>query len=241
MKLPMSYLDAAVGESAPGAASPRLIDLPILASTQFCMEILLRGDVLDLRSLIEVVAFDPCLMLRLSLLAAQDQTRPWRSVDELIISLGSAGLRAALYVTPSTWHQQAQLQRFAEHAVTIAQHSSIAAAALSLCEQQAFVLGLFHEIGYLCSAVGWTDAPEEKTEAAFLADCVAEAFFLPPDLKAALHAVHLQDETQPWVLLVHAAHELAEPLRGSRKLSSGSHFHEKTALPVWPADCIVQE
>ena len=191
----------------------RLLALPLLASTHFCMEVLLRGAVLDLRSASEVLTFDPCALLRLYALAAEEfpsyEDRP-RHLDECIIAIGKSGLARALYGAPSTWEQQARLSAFAEHGVHIARCAQIAAATLGLCEETAYVVGLLHAIGTLPAEIGWMPTPLSRQQAIETTALIARLYQLPPLLGQALRKVAEGNESSVWTALIEAAHQLAD-------------------------------
>ncbi len=191
----------------------RLLALPLLASTHFCMDVLLRGSVLDLGSVTEVLAFDPCALLRLYVLVAREfpnaDERPQR-LDECIIALGKAGLAQTLYPAPCTWQQQARLSAFAEHGVTVARCAQIAATTLGLCDQTAYVVGLLHDIGTLPAILGWTSAALSPEDIVHLTDTIAHTYQLPPALHRALLQIAAGDESSVWSALIEAAHQLAD-------------------------------
>lgn len=181
---------------------------PMLASTQFCMEILLRGSILDLQSIREVLTFDPCALLRIFAATAQEfanpEDRPQR-LDECIVGLGTVGLMRALHYTASTWEQQAHLGAFAERGVSLGRRAQSAAAALNLCPETAYLLGLLHEIGRLPAELGWIEPAASVAEDSAMTAWLMVRYKLPPDLQKAIFCV--QDVHQPssWSILLQAA------------------------------------
>ena len=197
-------------EGGPRPEQPhRWPPFPLLASTQFCMEILLRGSVLDLKSVREVLSFDPCALLRIFAVTAEEyadpESRPQR-LDECIVALGTRGLVYALRHTASTWQHQARLSAFAERGVTLGQRAQAAAAALGLCPETAYLLGVLHEVGRLPAELGWIEPAATATESFAMTAWLTVRYKLPPDLQKAILCV--QDIHQPsaWSVLLRAAH-----------------------------------
>ena len=211
----------AVGPIAPGQfpGSGVAAPFPLLASTHFCMEVLLQGSVLDLRSVHEVVSVDPGAVLRLFAAAieetASSEDCPERLQDcperlqDCIIALGRAGLIRALRYTPSTWHQQALLSAFADHAVRVGRCAQIAAQAVGLCEETAYLVGLLHDIGSLPAQLAWSTPLQTASWSAGPIAYVAEAYHLPLFLRGALASLDSEAEPGLWRTLLLAAHEMA--------------------------------
>ena len=191
--------------------------LPLLASTHFCMEILLRSSVLDLRSLTEVLAFDPCALLRLFAQTGKEypqEDRPER-LEECIIALGSTGLLRALHYAPSTWEQQARLSAFADHGVAVGRCAQTLAAPLGLCQQTAWTLGLLHAVGHLPRDLGWAIPPGLERNTAAVTAHLAEQHRLSFTLTQALVLIgesnhHEGGQEFIWPALIRAAHDVAE-------------------------------
>ena len=211
-RLPPTAANAEI-QTQPMPSGNQLAALPLLASTHFCMEVLLRGAVLDLRSVSEVLTFDPCALLRLYALVTEEfpawEDRP-QHLDECIIALGKTGLARMLYAVPGTWAQQARLSAFAEHGVAIARCASIAAATLGLCEETAYVVGLLHAVGTLPGELGWTAAPLSPEEVVQITSAIARLYGLPPLIALALRKVAAGVEPSVWGSLLEAAHQLAD-------------------------------
>ncbi len=220
----MSLSQVLTAASAPGAdagvPSPDLLgSLPLLASTQFCMEILLRGPVLDLASVMEVLRFDPCALLRLFAAVHEEgnfsEDRPER-LEECIIALGSAGLIRALHHAPSTWQQQARLNSFAEHGAAIGTYARQLAAAAAICDETAFNAGLLHAIGTLPAELARCAWPGEPADECRLTEQIADRYQLPDPLRQALLSFHTSQPGELWPALLQAAHELAEAMQPVR-------------------------
>ncbi len=182
---------------------------PLLASTQFCMEVLLRGSVLDLQSACEVLTFDPCALLRIFAATAQEfanpEDRPER-LDECIVALGTNGLVRALQHTASTWQQQTRLSAFAEHGVALGRRAQTAAAALGLCPETAYLLGLLHEIGKIPVELGWIGPPATVAESFARTAWLTVRYKLPPDLRRAILCAQDTHHPSSWSVLLQAAY-----------------------------------
>ncbi len=183
--------------------------LPLLASTHFCMDVLLRGSVLDLRSASEVLLFDPVAPLRIFAQAMQEfpeeRDRP-AGFEESVMAIGMDGLRRALHPVSSSWRQQSFLNGRAEHAVTVALHCRTLAEASGPRVETAYFIGLWHELSEVYAALQSEafDAPHAQTG-------VAGAFelgFLPYPLREAFTSFSSIDEPCVWKALVQSAHGL---------------------------------
>ena len=186
---------------------------PLLASTQFCMEVLLRGSVLDLQSVCEVLTFDPCALLRIFAATAQEfanpEDRPER-LDECIVALGTNGMVRALQHTASTWQQQTRLSAFAEHGVALGRRAQTAAAALGLCSETAYLLGLLHEIGKLPVELGWIDPAATVAESFARTAWLTVRYRLPPGLRQAILCAQNTGSPSSWSVLLQAAYYTGE-------------------------------
>ncbi len=204
---PLSLVPACVKRArSPFAA------MPVLASTQLYLQLALQGNVFDLAAAVDVVGRDPCAVLRLFALIAEEfpeaANRPQR-LEDCLAGVGRVELRHALSEPASDREEQRRAIPFAGASFTLAHYARTAAVSLGLGGDQAFLVGLLHAIGSLPAVLGRTN-PVFCTEASVqIATDLAAAYHLPPNLCRALAAVHRQEPGSIWVAVLAAAHDLA--------------------------------
>lgn len=189
--------DVLVPDTAPSAPQPTR--LPLLASTHFCLDVLLQGSLLDLESVVEIIAFDPCACTRVlgaaeKLSASADER--W-GLKECVIALGRAGLVHTLAYEACTWHEQTRLHAFASDAVSVGRAAQALAPALSLHPQEAYTVGLLHAMDRLPAVLNDGIATPSRPHYAFTGW-----------LGEALAALHPFASPPLWYHLVLAAHQV---------------------------------
>ena len=197
-------------KSGPLVLTPQLPLFPLLASTQFCMDVLLRGAVLDLSSVVEVLHVDPCALLRILAGVAEEvpNTTEWPyRLQDCIAMLGRTGLVRALTPVASSWAQQSRLSAFAEHGVAIGRAAQVAAQGLGVCPESAYLCGLLHEIGDLPAQLGWLGR-DFKCAPCEAVDLLAMQYHLPVTLRYDLLSLHASEAGALWPQIIMAAHEL---------------------------------
>ena len=186
--------------------------LPVLASTQLYLRLLLQGNVFDLAAAADVVGRDPCAVLRMFALVAEEfpdtANRPQR-LEDCLAGVGRVELWHALSEPASDREEQRRAILFAGNAFTLAHYARAAAVSLGLGGDQAFLLGLLHAIGSLPAVLGRTHPVRSAEASVQVATEIAVTYHLPPSLCRALAAVHRQEPGSVWVAVLAAAHDLA--------------------------------
>ncbi len=211
--------------------------LPVLASTQLYFGLLLHGPVFDLAAVADVIGRDPCAVLRLFALVADEfpdpANRPQR-LEDCLAGVDRAALWQALAEPPSCREEQQRAIPFAGDSFTSAHYARTVALSLGLAGDQAFLLGLLHAIGSLPAVLGRTKPVRRAEALAEEAAKIAAAYHLPPSLCRALVAVHRQEPGSVWVAVLAAAYDLAAKAGFCLQLKEGS----ATVFPpekAWPA------
>lgn len=206
-------------DTAPAPSSPVLMlsssvltGLPVLASTHLCVELLTQSGALDLCAVTDLLGRDPGAVLRLYQQIAVEfpevGSRP-QKLKDCIASLQGDDLLSALSTPASARDEQTRFKAFAEHAFTIACFASAVASSLGLCEEFAYLLGLFHALGHLPAELGRLPMHAPVEAANDLASEIAKAHHLPSALREAVVAVHAGAAESLWVAVIQAAHDLA--------------------------------
>ncbi len=205
--LPLILVPARVEE----ARSP-VACLPVLAGTQLYLRLLLGGHRFDLAAVADVVGRDPCAVLRLFALVAEEfpdaANRPQR-LEDCLAGVSAAELWRALSDPPSDREEQRRAIPFAGTAFTLAHYARMVAVSLGLGGDQAFLLGLLHAVGSLPVVLGRLTEPPGAEASVHMAARIAEAYHLPPSLCRALAAVHRREPGSVWVAVLEAARDLA--------------------------------
>lgn len=105
-------------------------------------------------------------------------------------------------------HERASYLSFAEHSFAIATLCREVASTLGLGPEEAFLIGLLHEIGDLPLRLGRQCIEGTRHTAAERARLLCEHFCVPLVLQQALYDVHDQQPGSIWNSVVQAAHEL---------------------------------
>ncbi len=209
-RTPASFLPVA---SSAEAADVLFTSLPVLASTHLCLDLLMQRSTLDLRMVSELLGRDPGAVLRLFALIAEEfpypHSRPER-IEDCIASVQSSDLLHALCTPPSVREEQMRLIGFAQHGFTVAGYARAVAAALGLCEDRAYLVGLLHASDTLPSAIGRSEFRGDTETSVRIASAISVRHHLPPLLSQALLSIHRRDTASVWMAILDAAHDLAE-------------------------------
>lgn len=195
--------------------------VPLLASTHFCLEVLLRGAVLDLQSTREVLICDPCALLRLFALAAEQLpsgTDAPQHLDDCIVALGRAGLRRMLAPSQSTWSQQSELNSLAELGSRLGRSAQSLAPAFALWAETAHLLGLLHNASEIPVIMGWCPPAASPAEASFLTARLARQYAVPAPLQRAMLDLAIDSQASVWIPLMKAAAQQVAAQRAQTRL-----------------------
>jgi len=223
-----------------------LDDIPVMSATVLGLEILLHEPCIDLRMTSELVLSDVGATIQILRLVGREYEfateHPCRMGDCL------AGLDAG------TWFDAISARTFAcdrEHAATsslwshsrlVAQYAQLVAESLDgISPEEAYLVGLLHEIGAIPHVLGWPNQGPGSRESAAL---LAMEGSLPLFVLSALRGMNDSCSPSRWRLILTAAHELA----GVRTGFDPSTPHDSSSLglssrwrPFVPpaADCVL--
>ncbi len=176
-------------------------DLPralVLPATVLGMEGLLRMRALDLRAAAELLRGDPGALLQMYRLLAEEGGEAPVRLEECLASVSVERLRRRLAKACSG--QVVELEAFARHAAAIGRGAEAVAETLGLRREEAWTVGMLHELG------SWPGVRVgDKT---LRCKELARRYKLPAGMCEALEEVHREVEGSVWRAVVAAAHEL---------------------------------
>lgn len=194
--------------------------VPVLPETLLRMELLIRGNAVDLSGFSEAVLSDLGATIQVLRLAGQEygdaEDRPVR-VEDCIADLGvEACLAAAAMGTAGGRGRYGANIEFWTHAREVAQYSRLLAEEMSgsITPSRAYLAGLLHSIGALPSVLGWGPnefAGQESLSALML----AELWRFPAFLKDFFYETLTPGHYSRWPKMLGIAHQLAKE-SGSR-------------------------
>jgi HDOD domain len=216
---------------APKKVDP-LDDVPVMLATVLGLEILLHEPCIDLGMATELILSDVGATIQILRLVGKEYEfaaeHPSRMGD-CISSLDS-----------STWFDAISARTFAcdgEHTATtslwnhcrlVAQYAQLVAESLDgICPEEAYLVGLLHEIKTIPNVLGWPNTGLGDRESVVLA---AMEGSLPLFVLSAIRSVNnsSSSSSSTWSFILNAAHELAE----ARTAFDGSSLHEFDPLTV---------
>lgn len=193
-------------------AAALALPLPVLSSTQVCLELTMQRRSVDVRAAVELLGRDPGAVLRIFSTVAREypdpQDRPER-LDDCIGGLTSHDLLTSLHDPPSIRSEQRAFVPFARHGAVIAYYACAAAASVGLPPDRARLIGLLHSLGTMPRELGRMPSPEPVEEQGAVARVLAQNYGVPAALWRALDGVHRADSGSVWAALICAAHDLA--------------------------------
>jgi hypothetical protein len=223
-----------------------LDEIPVMSATVLGLEILLHEPCIDLQMASELILSDVGATIQILRLVATEYefaTEHPSRMGDCIASLDAG-----------TWFDAISARTFAcdrEHAATtalwnhcrlVAQYAQLVAESLEgVSSEEAYLVGLLHEIGAIPNILGW---PSEDQATGELAPLSAMEGSLPPFVLSALRSVNDSCCSSTWKFILTEAHELA---RASAPLDP-STLHDLSSLVVsrpWgacisaPADCML--
>jgi HD-like signal output (HDOD) protein len=228
--------------------------VPALIATHLQLELLLQQPVVELRAVAEVLRRDPGATIEVLRLAGREwmpgEERAAR-LEDAIAGLSLASCQGAIERAVLGHDARSRTVALAwEHARQIALRMQEASAIEGLFHpDEAYLLGLLHELGGVPALLGWKHVPElglgrsgrpaARTGMA-LARALAEQWRLPWFLISAFAELEEGRRSSPWMRLLSLAHGSAEGClcassrpqpRRSRVLS----FHAAAAseVPAW--------
>jgi hypothetical protein len=188
-----------------------LDDVPVMLATVLGLEILLHEPCIDLRMASELVLSDVGATIQILRLVGREYEfateHPYRMGD-CIVSLDAG-----------TWFDAISARTFAcdrSHAATsslwnhcrvVAQYSQLVAESLEgISPEEAYLVGLLHEVGAIPSVLGW---PSEGLGSRKSAPLSAMQGSLPLFVLSAIRSMNDSCSSSTWKFILTSAHELA--------------------------------
>jgi hypothetical protein len=207
-----------------------LDDVPVMSATVLGLEILLHEPCIDLRMASDLVLSDVGATIQVLRLVGREYELPTEHpcrMGDCIASLDS-----------STWFDAVSARTFAcdrEHAAAtslwnhcrlVAQYAQLVAESLDgVSPEEAYLVGLLHEIGAIPNALGWPNGGLGARESTALLTMEGS---LPLFVLSAIRGMNDSCSSSIWKFILNAAHELA----GARADFDPSTFHDFSSIGI---------
>ncbi len=188
--------------------------VPALPQTVLFLDLLLQERCVDLRAMSQLVLEDLGATIQILRLAGREfgpEDRPDR-IEDCIASLGlgacldAVSMRTAPHdsrynLVAGFWNHSRQI---AAHAKLVAEHTP------DINPEEAYLIGLLHEVGSLPELLGWRRPPSVCAENAQAGPRLAKAWRLPDYVADSLEEVALHGPSSGWTKVLRMAHDLAD-------------------------------
>lgn len=198
---------ALVNDKTSSETMPSFGQLPVLAGTQLRLELAMQSAAPDLGAVAAILRADPVAVL--TLFAQSRSGSPAALLEEKIITLGRRDLVEIICRKRPARGAQGQIAHaFSQQAHSTARMCRLVADALGLPGEEAFLIGLLHNIGSLPQELGWVRAPEHASMPESLTLALCRHHAVPHALLAGITGIERQDPLSPWSAVMRAALEL---------------------------------
>jgi hypothetical protein len=201
-----------------------LDDVPVMSATVLGLEMLLYEPCIDLRKASELVLSDIGATIQTLRLIGRDYDftteLPYRMGD-CIASLDLGTWFCAMSARTFAFEaQHPAATAFWKHGRLIAQYAQLVAESLDrVSPEDAYLVGLLHEIGAIPKVLGWSDGVSGASDPVALSALEGS---LPMFVLAAIRSVNNRSLSSTWTFILNAAHELA----GARAEFNGYTFND---------------
>ena len=185
--------------------------VPVMVGTVLGLELLLREPCLDLQMASEMVLSDFGATIQILVLVGKENDwaggQPRRMGDCLASLDVGVWFDAISARTFPCDHKHLAMTEVWKHSRLVAQYAQLVAESLEgISADDAYLVGLLHEIGAITSVLGWANGKNgRRNQTAFW----AMERTLPLFVLAAMRSVNDPDTSSTWRLILSAAHELA--------------------------------
>jgi HDOD domain len=191
--------------------SDLLDDVPVMVATVLGLEMLLHEPCIDLKMASELVLSDVGATLQILRLIGREYEfateHPCRMGDCLASLDASTWFDAISARTFACGHEYAATSSLWYHSRLVAQYAQLVAESLEdMSPDEAYLVGLLHEIGAIPKALGW---PNEDAENGDSPSLLAMEGSLPLFVLSALHSMDNSGSSSIWKFILAEAHELA--------------------------------
>lgn len=219
-----------IGSNPPAQSQPLLVEfvplgpgssdrsdlpgLPVLPETLLLLELQLQESCVDLREMSQLVLADLGATMQILRLAGREygnaEGRPVR-IEDCISDLGLQACLTAVAAQPLTYdnHPRAIAETWS-HSREIANYAKLVAEEVSdVNPEEAYLVGLLHNIGALPAVLGWGRRESGATDAAILGYKMARSWALPRCVTEFFCEVVIPSHAPRWSGIVRSAHERA--------------------------------
>ncbi|MGA8731367.1 MAG: HDOD domain-containing protein [Terracidiphilus sp.] len=191
-----------------------LPDVPVLPETLLCMELQIHEPAVSLREFSQLLMGDIGATLQVFRLAGNEygsaSGRPSR-IEDCISDLGlQACVEVASKQTVTCDARKGAIVDAWIHARAVAKHCSFWAEETSgtINPEDAYLVGLFHELGQLPALLGWDQNGLSLADQAYVGLWMAEEWALPRCVREYFCEGQTSGPMDPWSAIVDVAHQL---------------------------------
>ena len=188
---------------------PDLPGVPARIGTRIALEIMLQEPVIDLRAISAVIVADLGATVEVLRLAAREEAGAERAerIEDALAGVSLSDVQEATARAP--FDSRGRLSACWDHAhrTAIEMHSAAMAHA-EVRPEQAWIVGLLHELGRVPGLLGWTLPGVWRGQAQGAR--LAEYWRLPRFLVSALCEIETRRTSSVWVSLLETAHRRME-------------------------------
>ncbi|MFZ0746336.1 MAG: HDOD domain-containing protein [Terracidiphilus sp.] len=192
-----------------------LPDVPVLPETLLCMELQIHEPAVDLRDFSQLLMGDIGATLQVFRLAGNEYGsavgRPNR-IEDCISDLGlQACVEVASKRTITCDARKGAIVGAWIHARAIAKHCGFWAeeASGTINPEDAYLVGLFHELGQMPTLLGWDQNGQSLADQAYVGLWMAEEWALPCCVREYFCEQQVSGRMNSWSAIVDVAHQLA--------------------------------
>ena len=196
--------------------------VPVLPQTVLFLELLLDEPSIDLAAISQLILEDVGATLQILRLAAREFGRadcPLR-IQDCIASLGvrvcldALSMRTARYddryhVVAESWNHSRQIAEFCR---LLAEDSQ------KISPENAYLIGLLHEVGSLPAILGWRQPGRDLGDATLAGSRLVKKWSFPAFIADSLEEASAHDQPSEWSNLLRNAHHLAALSAGQERL-----------------------
>lgn len=212
---PFSQYDSSTQPSlfvVPATAIDPLPSVPSMIATRLQLELLLQESLIDLSAVSEVILSDPGATLQILRLIGEEypnpEDRPTR-IEDCIASLNME--RCYNVVCASTIPQSSNLLSEWQRFRRIAQCARELAKCIDgFSPEEAYMVGLLHEVGKFPYLLGWNPEGESSIEQDALGVMLADCWHLPEYLLAAIREQRESTSSSRWTSFIEMAQRVAD-------------------------------
>jgi hypothetical protein len=191
--------------------SDLLDDIPVMSATVLGLEILLHEPCIDLRMASELVLSDVGATIQILRLIGREYEsageHPCRMGD-CLASLDAGNWFDAISARTFTCDREhAAISSLWNHSRLVAQYAQLVAESLEgISPEEAYLVGLLHEIGAIPKVLSWPNDGLDDRESASL---LAVEGSLPLFVLSAIQSMNDSRSSSTWKIILTSAHELA--------------------------------